>query len=442
MSGYTYDIKTSKKDNGSTISLSACHVIYSIINLFLSTFLVAHIHSLTDNIYDYAIKVGLYQIVTYAVMTISYFLFSLWVDKSNRIWCYRVANLFSTALVVITVFWGDKLAQLVVLAGALNGLTHGAYYASYNVLKQEMVSRNSMDNYAVIISVIGKIVSVVFPLVLGALLSVSSISQVAIYVLVLSAILFGVTFFVKAKRPAESGFSIKEYIGDLKARPKVAKKIKFIYIICCFYGFTSVLSMLLTMNIMSMEGLGSTFSLGIVTSVCSGLSIVLLLLVGRFTKCGKRIWLFVVSALLPILGVVLFITLPNMYTLIAYNVCIAVGDSINATILDIYRNKNLKEAGLYQGIAEHQCIVESIFGVIRCISFGLLIGMGASKSKLLLDIGFVVFVALYSMTSVLLMIYEKKDTQEKQKEKMEKVVVSKWAGRIDRRNKQCRKIAK
>ena len=92
-----------------------------------------------------------------------------------------------------------------------------------------------MDNYAVIISVIGKIVSVVFPLVLGALLSVSSISQVAIYVLVLSAILFGVTFFVKAKRPAESGFSIKEYIGDLKARPKVAKKIKFIYIITIVY---------------------------------------------------------------------------------------------------------------------------------------------------------------------------------------------------------------
>ena len=161
-------------------------------------------------------------------MTISYFLFSLWVDKSNRIWCYRVANLFSAALVVVTIFWGEELAQLVVLAGVLNGLTHGAYYASYNVLKQEMVSRNSMDNYAVIISVIGKIVSVVFPLVLGALIAVSDISQVAIYVLVLSAVLFGVTFFVKAKRPVDSEFSIKEYIGDLKARPKVAKKIKFI----------------------------------------------------------------------------------------------------------------------------------------------------------------------------------------------------------------------
>ena len=72
---YTYDINTSKKDTRSTICLSTCHSIHSIVKLFLSTFLVAHIHSLTDNIYDYAIKVGLYQIVTYAVMTISYFLF-------------------------------------------------------------------------------------------------------------------------------------------------------------------------------------------------------------------------------------------------------------------------------------------------------------------------------------------------------------------------------
>ena len=38
--------------------------------------------------------------------------------------------------------------------------------------------------------------------------------------------------------------------------------------------------------------------------------------------------------------------------------------------------------------------------------------------------------------------FEEEMTMNHSEKKMEKVVVSKWAGRIDRRNKQCRKIAK
>ena len=135
---YTYDIATSKKDNRSTTCLTISHLLFNVINLFLSTFLIAHIYSLTDNIYSYAINVGIYEISGYAMMLVSYYLFSFWVDKSNRIWVYRVGNIFLTALVIVTIFFGKDLAKLIVLAGCLYGLSKGAYYASYNVLKQEI----------------------------------------------------------------------------------------------------------------------------------------------------------------------------------------------------------------------------------------------------------------------------------------------------------------
>ena len=185
---YTYNISTSKEDKKSTICLSTCHILFSIINLFVSTFLVAHIYSQTANIFDYAVNVGIYNLTTYAVMMVAYFLFSLWVDKSNRIWCYRLANLITAGLVVFTIFYGENLAQYVWLAGVLYGLSHAAYYASYNVLKQEMVSRNTIGKYTLILEVLTKIVNIVFPILLGMLIEVSTFATVAIYVCVICLI--------------------------------------------------------------------------------------------------------------------------------------------------------------------------------------------------------------------------------------------------------------
>ena len=145
--GYTYDIATSKKDTRSTVSLSVCHVLHSIINLFLSTFLIAHIYTFCEDIFTYAANVALYQMFTYIGMVISYYVLSFFVDKTNRVWIYRIANIIEAVLVVVSIFFGKDLAKIVILAGCLNGLSHGSYYASYNVLKQEMVSRKSIKRH-------------------------------------------------------------------------------------------------------------------------------------------------------------------------------------------------------------------------------------------------------------------------------------------------------
>ena len=409
---YTYDIKTSKKDNGSMVGLSICHLMYNIINLFFSTFLIAHIYTLTTDLYSYVLNVGIYQLSSYACMFVSYFLFSFWVDKSNRIWVYRIANIIEAALVIVTIFFGKDLAKIVVLAGFLNGLAHGAYYASYNVLKQEMVSRKSMDNFAVVLMILTKIVSVVCPILLGALIEISTFSMVAVYVLVLSIVQTVVSFFIKAKRPSESNFNLKDYFKRLKSNPELKKKVGFIYKISIFYGLTSIASVLLNVNIMMQ--FGSSFSLGTITSVFAVLAVVVLVLMKRFTKFGKRSFVFIISSVLQIVGTLIFVFVPNITTLIIYNLGVTVCDVVIATIFDIIRNKNLKEGGMYQDIAEHQCVIESIFQIVRVISFAILIGVGALNNYILFQIFFVVSVVLYSVASLMLLKYEKEEVKNEE----------------------------
>ena len=210
---YQYDIATSKKDNKANVCLFSCHTISEIVNLFVSTFLVAYIYNFCTGLADYLFNVAVYNIVTYVFFQIFYLIAAKIVDSTNRVWVYRIALALRTGLVVVAIFCGKNIASMLVLAGFLNGASDGFYFASYNVLKQEMVSRKSMKNFAVIVQVLTKIVEIVVPVVMGALIEVSTYAQVSIYVLIICAVQIGLSFGIKAQKPEGSSFSIKKYFG-------------------------------------------------------------------------------------------------------------------------------------------------------------------------------------------------------------------------------------
>lgn len=263
-----------------------------------------------------------------------------------------------------------------------------------------------MGKYIIVINILLKVINIICPILLGALIEVSTFTMVAIYVLIICIVQTVISFFVKSKRPEQSNFNIREYLKKLKEKTPVIKNIKTLYLIGIPYSLINVVSALLNINIMM--HFGSNFSLGIITSVFSVVSIIVLILLNKFTKVGKRAWLLYSAAILQTLGAVVFAIVPNLITLLIYNFALAICDVIIITLYDLHRNKNLKEAGLYDDIAEHQCVVESIFQFGRIVTFTILILLGLIKSYLLFQIMFVVFMAVYAMTAVFMAIYEKR----------------------------------
>jgi len=411
---YTYDISKSTNDNRSTYCLTACHLLFNIINLFLSTFLVAHIYSLTTDLYQYILNVGLYQLSTYGTMFVAYFLFSFIVDKTNRIWVYRIGNIFMVALVIITIFYGEDLANVIVLAGVCYGLALSAYYASYNVLKQEMVSRKKITNYTFLLRIFTKSISVICPFLLGMLIDVSTFSTIAIVVFFIAVIQIIISFFIKAQKPENSDFKVLGFFKRLKENKPLRKKLNSIYLISVFYAFNTILSMLLNVNIMMQ--FGSNFTLGFITSIIALLSILILIVFNKFTKIGKRTWVFILGACLTAVSALVFAFVPNYITLIAYNLIFVVNEAIVGTIFEAIRNKNLKEAGFYQDIAEHQSVVESIFQIVRIITFVLLICISLFKNYLIFQISFGVFALLFLVMNILILLYEQKERKEIEQE--------------------------
>ncbi len=403
---YQYNIQTSKKDLRSSICLFIDHKLATIVKLFLSTFLVAYIYSFSENIFNYILNVGLYEIASYTTMLISYFVVAYFVDKTNRVWIYRIGVILRAVFVVFAIFYGKDLSKLILLAGFLNGFSQGVYYSAFNTIQQEMVSRKSVKSFMLLSNITAKVVDVVFPLILGALIEISTFAQVAIYVFILCIIQIGISFGIRAKKPDNSFFSIKQYLKDLKENENTYAKMKVIYLTCFVYGFTTIITTIV--NICIMIEFNSNLSLGVFTSIFAFIAIVTIMIVNKFAHIGKRTNLFLFIAVFQLAFTALFSIIPNIYTLILFNLANAVGYIIYRTILDIHRNANLKESGLYGGITEHQVIMEIMFDISRVISYGALILLGNFHSLIAFKIFLVLMSISASMVLVLLAIYERK----------------------------------
>lgn len=414
---FTYDINNSKKDKVSSVCLLTTHTISEILNLFLSTFLVGYVYSLSSSVSNYIFNVGIYYVSMYAVSVLTHLILAPIVERTNRVWLYRLALLLRAGLVVVCIFCGQNIASLLVLAGALSGMSEAVYYSCYNTMKQEMVSRHSVKKYIVLSMVLKKFIYIVVPLALGALLDVSTYSNVAIYVLVIAVIQIGFSFGIHAKRPEGSSFSMKGYFRKLKERPELAKKMTLLYIGAIPYGLSTVVGVVL--NISIMMKFESNFSLGWLTSVFSVTSALFLIVINKFTHAGKRTWLLVITGILPILASVLFVIFPGYVTIIFYNIANAISNITYHNIYDIYRNGNLKEAGLYSEIQEHQTLSEIIFNTMRVVSFGILLLLGLTNNIIVFNVFLCLCSCFYTATLVILIIYEKNFSNKSTKNKLQ-----------------------
>jgi len=406
---YTYSINDDNNKRGGTAAyncLLTTHTLNYITNLFVTTFLIAHIYSFDGNIYNYLLNVAIFNICYYVGYSIFYIPFSKIVDKTNRIITYKIGIFIKTLLVISFIFFGKELANYLVIAGIMNALADGLYYTSYNVLRQEMISRKKSSSYASFFYIIAKIVEIICPVTLGALIDIISFSYTSILVFVICIIQIIVSSRVKTLRPTGSKFDLKEYIQILKSKPDIKKRIGYMYVIACIYGVSY--SSTILMNICIMLEYGTNFSLGIITSLISIGVVIVIILISKFTKPGKRSWLFILSSLLPLLVAIVFVFNINKITIIILSAALALTSIIYKVLYDAHRNSTLKESGLYDNIAEHHSIIEILVGLSRSFCFLLMIVVYFIHSMIAFKILMILIVSVCGLIHILLLRYEKK----------------------------------
>lgn len=386
-------------------SLMICHLLDVIVKLFVSTFLVAHIYSFNGNTYEYLLNVGIYNMCHYLAMMLFYNPISKVVDRTNRIGAYRFSLVLKSILVIIIIFFGKELSKLLVLAGLMYGTANAFYYASYNVIKQEMVSRRNMNNFVANNNILTKLIDIVCPVILGLLIDITTYSMVAILVLAICVVQVIFSLRIKSKRPENSGFDMKGFFKKIKEHPIAFKKAKIVYLLCILYSSFALTSTII--NVCIMLETGSSFSLGALTSIFAVLSIITLIIIKKFTKPAKRLWLFILSSILPIFAGIYFIIDMNAISIIILNGAISITSTIKTYLLDLYRNGILKDAGLYSEISEHQAMSEFCLNISRTLAFGLLMIVALFRSIIVFKVFAIITIVVGSVVYLILHYYEK-----------------------------------
>lgn len=365
------DVKKTYRLKPMNYALLSSHGLNEIVNVFISTFLISYIYSISTN---YMVSIGLFYLCEYLVMGIFYYIISAILDKTNRIIIYQIAIVIKCGFILTVVFMGQQLASMVVLAGALHGISQAMYWASYNVMKNELVSKHLVVRYSLFQQIMGKVVGIIAPIVLGKIIDAESFKTSAIIILVITVLELACSIVIKSKKPENSSFNMKGFISHIKGLGDRKPLVTQCLVMGMLSGVLTVLTPIST--IITIYTFGSNFSLGMLTSVFAIASLIFLICLKRFTKFGKRGILYIICGTLPLVVCLLFVTNVNKVTTIIYSCVYNVTAMLYSYAYDISRNAVLKRLDMYGDIAEYQAAIECLMEAARTVVFAVMVVAG------------------------------------------------------------------
>ena len=383
-----------EKKNELQLPLLAVHGFKGILGLFTSTFLTSFIVSLNpESIMGMGVlNIGLYHLFHNIIFIALYYVLTYFVDKSNRVSLLRIGILVNCILLISLVFYGETIAKWIILAGTIYGISEAFYYASYNVIRNEMNRKSNISRYNIISSVTANVINIIVPTILGFCIDISSYSTISIYVIIISLVQFFLTYAIKAVKPEGASFEIKEYVKYLKTEKFDFDKIKYIYLNAILSGCKSTFPTLIV--ILTIFTFKTNLSLGILTSIFSIFTTTLLILYKKYENHPKlnTLLLFMSISISTFIMGIVFVLWTSYATLILLNLMLNITIQISEYSSNCSRDAIIKLLDKYDYIAEHQFMYELLLTLSRILAYAIFIIVGLFNNMIIFSIMLVVYI--------------------------------------------------
>lgn len=371
-----------KNFNRSQKALISVHMLKMIMDLFISIFLTSYILSQTpDSILGQGlVNIGIFYLTWYIVYGILEFVCSIFVDKGNRVLFLQIAIVINTLLIIALVFWGEQISHWLVLAGIICGIVDAFYYSSYLVVRTEIAGSSSIDKFSMIITVFTNVIKVVVPVILGYIIDASTLSSIAIYIVIISIIQLIISLFIKADKKLRSKFEFRKFLKYLKTNKEDASKLKYTYLSSLPSGFRTTyhsLVVILTIYIFTTNTL-----LGACTSIFAFLTIICLMLFKSVDNNKKvnKLAIYIVLGFLPVASAIVASLITNKITLIILNFLLTLSSYFTDYLGNFERDAIIEDLNKEEFFAEHQVLNEEIqvFGRVLAFAAYILVGLSAN----------------------------------------------------------------
>ena len=352
------------------------------IEIFLGPFLTAYfIKTSAESMIDLSI----FNIFSYILLALSSLIVASIVKNKFKIGMFRLGVILNFVYIMSIIILKEQIIHHLGLISILYGVSNGIYYFPYNLFVINKVDNKNRTTFMVKSKVVSSTIGILFPILLGSIITITNYELTAIIIAIISAIQILLSFFVKPEKDTHlSKFNLKKTWKHLKDN----KQIKKMCIVEFFSGMNvSGGALKILMTILIFNSFKTDMNLGIISSITTVLTIIFVNLYGKIYKNKNDDKAIIVSSILPVILLLLLLLWRSNITLILYNFCYVIFTAILTLTREI-RLFNLADSSIVdrENQSEFFSGRECILNLGRITGYTMLLLAGVTGNQIILNI--------------------------------------------------------
>ena len=324
--------------------------IKKIMTIFLGPFLTAYFISTSTNS---ILNIAIYYIFTYATMALSTLVVAALAEKRNRIKIFRIGIILNFIYILIIILLKEKIINYLPIISILYGISASCYYFPYNLFIINKVKNTERTNYMVKLFITISVVGILFPIIFGSIITITNY--------ILTAVI--VSFFITDNHNGDlEEYNLKKAWLELKKNKQVINCLAgefFIGMNICNGALETV------MVILILNSFKTNINLGIITSIATLLSILVVKIYGLIYNKRDDKKVIIISSIIPVISLIIFLILKT-----------------NTTVFNLSNSKIVNKSNQ----CEFNAIREVTLNVGRVTGYTLLLLAGLTQSAVVLNI--------------------------------------------------------
>lgn len=356
--------------------------IKKIMTIFLGPFLTAYFISTSTNS---ILNIAIYYIFTYATMALSTLVVAALAEKRNRIKIFRIGIILNFIYILIIILLKEKIINYLPIISILYGISASCYYFPYNLFIINKVKNTERTNYMVKLFITISVVGILFPIIFGSIITITNYILTAVIVLFISLIQIILSFFITDNHNGDlEEYNLKKAWLELKKNKQVINCLAgefFIGMNICNGALETV------MVILILNSFKTNINLGIITSIATLLSILVVKIYGLIYNKRDDKKVIIISSIIPVISLIIFLILKTNTTVIIYKFSYVIFAEILSLVrkIKIFNLSNSKIVNK-SNQCEFNAIREVTLNVGRVTGYTLLLLAGLTQRAVVLNI--------------------------------------------------------
>ena len=351
--------------------LIASDLIYSLTAIFIETFLVAYFLKITN---ENITTISVYYIIIYSLLALG----NIFVGKILKKHPSKSKQILSLGIVARALFilfivvLEEKITNNFILIAIIYAFSEILYWCAHELIYIDVTTNNNRKKYMSIKKILGKLINIIAPIILGTSIELYSFSKIALYVFILSIVQITLTLLIKPNinNLKTEKYNYKNFIRYIKTNKLT--KIKMYNLAGMAYGIVessiSTLIIIITMNTFK-----TSFSLGVLTTIFAICSMISLMLYNKFYNNKTSKFILIFCSVIIVFGVLGLLIDINKTSLIIYNFCYIITFGIFDVVYNTKKGNLIKECKIENFKEEYIGFTSISIGSGRIIGYLLML---------------------------------------------------------------------